>query len=137
ALGDKDFLYKQRVWYLKSTDSVCNRCSTGCSIQIDSNKDVVFRLGPRETPQAQGSFMCDEGRYGYHHADAADRIKRPLIRRRGELIPVVYVDALKELHDEFMSHIRQHPAAVWGVLSPFLTVEEAYLAAKWLKGQSQ
>jgi NADH-quinone oxidoreductase subunit G len=136
ALGDKDFLYKQRVWYLKSTESVCNRCSTGCSINVDSNKDVVFRLRPRENPQAQGFFVCDEGRYGYHHADAADRIKRPLARRGGELKPVPYDEVLAELHDDFASQIRQRPAAVWGVLSPFLTVEESYLMAKWLKGQS-
>jgi NADH-quinone oxidoreductase subunit G len=136
ALGDKDFLYKQRVWYLKSTESVCNRCSTGCSIHIDSNKDVVFRLRPRENPQSQGFFMCDEGRYGYHHADAADRIKRPLTRRAGELKPVPYDELLAELHDDFASQIRQCPNAVWGVFSPFLTVEEAYLMAKWLKTQS-
>jgi NADH-quinone oxidoreductase subunit G len=36
ALCSKDFLYKQRVWWLKTTDSVCPDCSTGCSIHIDS-----------------------------------------------------------------------------------------------------
>ena len=30
ALGDKDFLYRQRVWFLKSHDNVCANCSTGC-----------------------------------------------------------------------------------------------------------
>jgi NADH-quinone oxidoreductase subunit G len=137
ALGSKDFLYKQRVWYLKETDSVCPRCSTGCSIHVDSNKDIVFRLRPRENPQAQGYFMCDEGRYGYHHADSAIRIKRPHIRRGGELVPVPYADAVKEIRDEFTLHIRRDPATVWAILSPFLAVEEAYLAAKWLKGLSE
>ncbi|HJZ90257.1 MAG TPA: molybdopterin-dependent oxidoreductase [Gemmataceae bacterium] len=137
ALGSKDFLYKQRVWYLKSTDSVCPRCSTGCSIHVDSNKDVVFRLRPRENPQANGYFMCDEGRYGYHHADAADRIKRPLVRRGGNLVAVPYAEAVKGLQDDFADHVRKHPGAVWAVLSPFLTVEEAYLAAKWLKDRSR
>lgn len=137
ALGSKDFLYKQRVWYLKETESVCNRCSTGCSIHVDANKDVVFRLRPRENPQANGYFMCDEGRYGYHHADSAERIKRPHIRRSGNLVPVHYAEAIQELQDDFADHIRRHPAAVWGILSPFLTVEEAYLAAKWLKDQSR
>jgi NADH-quinone oxidoreductase subunit G len=136
ALGDKDFLYKQRVWYLKTTESVCSRCSTGCSINVDANKDVVFRLRPRENSQANGYWMCDEGRYGYHHADAADRIKRPLVRRSGKHVPVPYSEAVKELKDDFAEHLRKHPGAVWAVLSPFLTTEEAYLAARWLKGQS-
>jgi len=136
ALGSKDFLYKQRVWYLKETDSVCPRCSTGCSIHVDSNKDVVFRLRPRENPQAQGYFMCDEGRYGYHHADSAIRIKRPLLRRSGQLVPVAYDEVVKDVREEFEVQVRRNPAAVWAILSPFLTVEEAYLAAKWLKGLS-
>jgi NADH-quinone oxidoreductase subunit G len=137
ALGSKDFLYKQRVWYLKTTESVCGKCSTGCSIDVDTNKDVVFRLRPRENPQVNGYWICDEGRHGYHHADAADRIKRPLVRRSGKLVPVPYTKAVKELKDDLADHIRRHPGAVWAVLSPWLTTEEAYLAAKWLKGQSK
>jgi NADH-quinone oxidoreductase subunit G len=137
ALGSKDFLYKQRVWYMKSTDGVCTRCSTGCSIHVDANKDVVFRLRPRENPLANGYWMCDDGRHGYHHADAADRIKRAHVRKSGKLVPVPYAEAAKDLKDDFADHIRRHPGAVWAVLSPFLTTEEAYLAANWLKGQSK
>ncbi|MEZ6140990.1 MAG: 2Fe-2S iron-sulfur cluster-binding protein [Zavarzinella sp.] len=55
ALGSKDFLYKQRVWYLKSNDSVCAGCSTGCSIEVDTNKNVVFRLRPRENPRLRAT----------------------------------------------------------------------------------
>ena len=65
ALGAKDFLYTQRVWYLKDVDGVCSRCSAGCSIHVDANKDIVYRLRPRPNPEAQGDFICDEGRYGY------------------------------------------------------------------------
>src|SRR5882757_8930966 len=57
ALCSKDFLYKQRVWYLHDKKSVCPDCSTGCSIFVDHNKDIVFRLRPRENQQAQGYFM--------------------------------------------------------------------------------
>src|SRR5262245_28418304 len=30
ALGDVDFLYQQRVWFMKKHDGVCAGCSTGC-----------------------------------------------------------------------------------------------------------
>src|SRR6185312_15990226 len=39
ALGDKDFLYKQRVWLLKQHPGVCTGCSTGCSIFVEENQD--------------------------------------------------------------------------------------------------
>src|SRR6267378_82525 len=77
ALCSKDFLYKQRVWFLKPQKSVCADCSTGCSIFVDNNKDIVYRLRARENPQAQGYFMCDEGRYGFHYANSSQRILQP------------------------------------------------------------
>src|SRR5262245_20308915 len=76
ALGSKDFLYTQRVWYLKAADGVCPNCSTGCSVHVDQNKDIVYRLRPRVDPdsEANGYFMCDEGRWGYHYVTSPDRI---------------------------------------------------------------
>ncbi len=133
ALGSKDFLYKQRVWYLKTEDSVCPNCSTGCSVHADVNKDVLFRLRARANPQAQGSFMCDEGRYGYHYVDSAARFNRPHVRKDGKLTPLAYTDAVKAVNEEFKEAARKNATGMWLVLSPFLTVEEAYLAAKWLK----
>src|SRR5919204_600248 len=73
ALCSKDFLYKQRVWYLRTAKSVCADCSTGCSIEVDQNKDILYRLRPRENPQAQGYFMCDDGRLGYHYVNSPER----------------------------------------------------------------
>ena len=82
ALCSKDFLYKQRVWYLKEQQSVCPDCSTGCSIFVDHNKDMVYRLRPRENPKAQGYFMCDEGRFDYPYINSRERIVRPLLKPR-------------------------------------------------------
>src|SRR6516164_3432297 len=104
ALGSKDFLYKQRVWFLKPQKSVCPDCSTGCSIFVDQNKDIVYRLRPRENPRAQGYFMCDEGRFGFHYVNSEQRISRPLARARtardGEATPVSYPDILTTLRRE-------------------------------------
>jgi NADH-quinone oxidoreductase subunit G len=136
ALCSKDFLYKQRVWYLKETPSVCPNCSTGCSIDIDTNKSVVYRLRPRENPQAQGYFMCDEGRFGYHSVNDNDRFKRPLARKDGQLAPTPWAALLPELRQKVADAARSSAAAVAGMVSPFLTCEEAYLFAKYLKGLS-
>ena len=45
ALGDKDFLYQQRVWFMKKHAGVCTGCSTGCSITVEENQDT--RLSPQ------------------------------------------------------------------------------------------
>jgi NADH-quinone oxidoreductase subunit G len=137
ALCSKDFLYKQRVWFLNETPSVCAGCSTGCSIFVDSNKSIVFRLRPRENPEAQGWFMCDEGRYGFHYVKDADRIKRPQSRVNGELKPTPWASVLPELKEKFAAAAKRKPSGVAAILSPFLTCEEAFLLATYFKSLSK
>lgn len=137
ALCSKDFLYKQRVWFLRSQKSVCPDCSTGCSINIDHNKDIVYRLHPRENPLAQGYFMCDEGRFDYPYINSAGRIFQP--SQRGTTNGQVgrpWEGVLSNLRRDLRAVAQREPATIAAVLSPFLTCEEAYLFAKFIKGLS-
>jgi NADH-quinone oxidoreductase subunit G len=136
ALCSKDFLYKHRVWNLKTKQSVCADCSTGCSIWLDGNKNIVYRLRPRVNPQAQGHFMCDDGRLGYHYVNSIERFLRPMTRRAGKLTPLAWTEIVPAIRKAFQGAAREDASGVVGVLSPFLTCEEAYLLAKFLKGLS-
>src|SRR5262245_43019095 len=133
ALCSKDFLYKQRVWFLKSQKSVCAGCSTGCSIFVDHNKDIVYRLRPRTNPQAQGDFMCDEGRFDYRYVNDRARIDQPLFKKDGKQAATTWEQIIPALRGDIRKEARHNPAAIGAVLSPFLTVEEAYLLAKFFK----
>jgi len=137
ALGSKDFLYKQRVWYLKETDGVCSRCSTGCSIRVDSNKDIVYRLRARPNPEAQGHFICDEGRYGYDFTNSVERVRRPLVRTDGTFRPALWSAVTPQLRQGFTDAAAKNARGVVAVLSPFLTLEEAFLFATYFKGLSK
>jgi NADH-quinone oxidoreductase subunit G len=136
ALCSKDFLYKQRVWNLKTKETVCADCSTGCSIWLDGNKSIVYRLRPRYNPQAQGHFMCDEGRLGYDYVNSIERFLRPMMRRDGRLEQLSWTELVTLIRRAFQSAAQKDAGGVFGVLSPFLTCEEAYLLAKFLKGLS-
>lgn len=136
ALCSKDFLYKQRVWWLKIGDSVCPNCSTGCSVNVDECEDHVYRLRPRANPLAQGSFMCDEGRFGWKYIHSEQRIGLPEQRREGKVVSrdwdVVLPDARRALVDA----AKVSGKKIAAVLSPWMTVEEAYLLASYLKSLS-
>ena len=132
ALCSKDFLYKHRVWNLKTVDSVCVDCSTGCSIHLDTNKTVIYRLRPRENQQAQGWFMCDEGRLGYHYCNDDDRLSRPSI----ENSPRSWQETLDALRKDLEEAIGKDAGSVVAILSPFMTCEEAFLLSKYLKSLS-
>lgn len=128
ALGDKEFLYKQRVWFLKRHQNVCTRCSTGCSIDIEENQDRVWRLKPRENPHVNQWWMCDDGRYGYHHVHSPDRLVGAEVRHGDEHKTIEWSDVLLEITRKLGDAGR-----LAAVVSPHLTVEEAYLLCKWIR----
>jgi NADH dehydrogenase/NADH:ubiquinone oxidoreductase 75 kD subunit (chain G) len=128
ALGDKNFLYKQRVWFMKSHDGVCANCSTGCSIKIDENQDHVYRLRPRENPHVNQWWMCDEGRYGFGHVHDPARVTQLRKREGKKLVNVEWSQLVSELDTKLR---KAGPLAA--VISPQLTVEEAYLLGKYIR----
>lgn len=137
ALCSKDFLYKQRVWFLQEADSVCPGCSTGCSITVSQNKNIIYRLKPRTNPDAQGSFMCDEGRFGFKHINAGQRLSSPLVKTGDKHTHVTWDALLPRLKREISETARRLGGKFALVLSPYITVEEAYLAATYFTGLSQ
>lgn len=130
ALGDVDFLYSQRVWFMKRHAGVCGGCAQGCSIYVEENQDEIYRLKPRENPHVNQWWMCDEGRYGFKYVHRDDRQTSPRRRAAGatEAEGVEWELVLPEIEQALKK--AGHLAAV---ISPFLTVEEAYLLAKYIR----
>jgi NADH-quinone oxidoreductase subunit G len=133
ALCDKDFLYQQRVWFMKSHPGICTGCSTGCSINVEENQDHVYRLKPRTNPHVNEWWMCDEGRYGYHHVHSPDRLTEPKVKSAGsvDVQPHANIE-WSALLNEVDQRMRK-AGRLAAVLSPHLTVEEAYLLAKYIR----
>lgn len=136
ALCSKDFLYKQRVWWLKSKASVCPNCSTGCSISVDQNNETVYRLRPRYNPKAQGYFMCDEGRFGFKYVHSPDRLVAPLARGFNGRPANDWEAVLLAMQSALVEAANARPTSLAAVLSPWMTCEEAFLLAKYFKSLS-
>jgi NADH-quinone oxidoreductase subunit G len=135
ALCSKDFLYQQRVWWLKSQSSVCPGCSTGCSVTVDQNEERVYRLHPRTNEKAQGHFMCDEGRFGWKYTHSDQRLTSPEARTNGHVASSDFDSVLASVRSA-LKKAAQGKAKVAAVLSPWMTVEEAYLLSGFLKSLS-
>ncbi len=108
ALTSIDFRFRRRVWFLSSTDSVCDGCSRGCAIRVDHDLthgykkggDRVFRFRARPNPQVNDHWICDAGRGSYKRIDARDRIHQPQLRDGTVLIwPEVIERLAKALGD--------------------------------------
>ncbi len=128
ALLDKDFLFAQRVWFLKSTPSIDGITASGDNIWIEHNEGKIYRFRPRENLAVNKWWITDEVRYGWDHVHSDKRLTTPMRREFGALVACdddsAYADALDGLKQ----------AAAGGkialVLSPMLSCEDAYLLAK-------
>src|SRR5205823_4201374 len=66
----------------------------------------------------------------------APRLRQPQARTGAMLQPVRWEAAIPAIRRELKEAVARDAGTVVGVLSPFLTCEEAYLLAKYLKGLS-
>ncbi len=75
ALTSKDFRFRQRVWYLKDSNTICTGCSTGCNVKVYYNKEGAFRVMPVYNEKVNGHWMCDEGRWVYKFVNREYRLQ--------------------------------------------------------------
>lgn len=137
ALTDKDFRFKCRVWYLQKADSICPGCARGCNTEIHYNLDRpqhgegerVMRLKPRENPEVNQWWMCDEGRYGYKNIDE-NRILSPAIRHTGSS-PAVKEESWDEILNQIAYQLKESQNPIGVFLSPQMSNEELELAKKF------
>lgn len=67
ALTSVDFRFKARVWFLRSAQTVCVGCATGCNsyTDFDPRNQTVYRYRPRENMDVNRYWMCDDGMLDY------------------------------------------------------------------------
>ncbi|MFQ5806751.1 MAG: molybdopterin-dependent oxidoreductase, partial [Phycisphaerae bacterium] len=134
ALLDKDFLFKQRVWLLRSAKSVSPADSRGSTIWIDYNDQGIHRIRPRFNPEVNEWWISDEARFGWKYVNSDKRLSEPRIRRDGQWRAVRW----EELPAILRSRVEQaaqpdQGAAVAAVLSSMMSCEEAWLLAKFIR----
>ncbi|OFV87986.1 MAG: hypothetical protein A2V74_13020 [Acidobacteria bacterium RBG_16_70_10] len=84
ALLSHDFRFKMRVWFLKSHESVCPGCSTGCNVFVDERDGEVQRLRPRRNAEVNKSWLCDPGRALYKEIGVTGRLSGARVRGAGD-----------------------------------------------------
>ena len=103
SLTSKDFRFKKRVWFLKSTDGICDGCSQGCNIVHSQDSGLLYRIEPRINMEVNKWWMCDEGRYGIHHVHTPSRVMGPTDLRDGQPKGMLWGEALPHVKELFTS----------------------------------
>jgi NADH-quinone oxidoreductase subunit G len=134
ALLDKDFLFKQRVWLLKSTPSISPVDSQGQAIWVDHNVEGLHRIRPRFNEKVNTWWISDEARFGWRYVHSPKRLKQPRLRGPQGLVPARWEELPRILTDHLQSASSgSDGAAVGVVLSPMMSCEEAWLLARLVR----
>jgi len=124
AFTSRDFRFKQRVWFLKRTPTVCLGCATGCLVEAQHNENVIYRLLPRPNAETN-TWLCDYGCMTYKAVLAGDRLSKGVIKNG-------LIDLEPALR-EAASRIDEAKGAVAVLGSPWLSVEDNAALARLAK----
>jgi len=129
ALLDKDFLFAQRVWFLKKTPSIDGITASGDNISIEHNQGKIYRVKPRTNLAVNKWWITDEVRYGWKFVHSENRITTPMRRQHGSLAPTGWQRAIEQAN----AGLADSGSRLGLLVSPMLSCEDAFLLATWAK----
>jgi NADH-quinone oxidoreductase subunit G len=135
ALLDKDFLFQQRVWYLKRTPSIDGITASGDNIAIEHNEGQVYRFKPRTNVEVNRWWITDEVRYGWKFVHREDRLAMPVVRglepfERGQAADA-WALAIERVEEQMKSLVSVAQKRLALLVSPMLSCEDAYHLASY------
>ena len=135
ALTSGAYRYKTRPWEMKHVATICTHCSDGCTttLGVRPSKDgmQIVRGSNRTKSGINGEFLCIKGRYAFDFTEHPERIKQPLIRKEGHLVPTSWWEALSTVARRFVEIRDAFGGKSLGVIgSNRTTNEENYLLQK-------
>ena len=136
ALLDKDFLFQQRVWFLKKTPSIDGITASGDNLFVEHNEGTIYRIKPRRNDEINQWWITDEVRYGWKFVHSEDRYVMPSvlgeesfeISQAREAWTIGMTETNRLATDAVESGKR---LAV--LVSPMLSCEDAYHLARWAR----
>ena len=132
ALLDKDFLFAQRVWFLKKTASIDGITASGDNISVEHNEGKVYRVKPRQNDAINKHWITDEVRYGWKFVHNSERLTEPKARRYGALVEAEWPRAYRAALDGLQSAVDAGKRVAL-LVSPMLSCEEAFALATLAK----
>src|SRR5262245_5451041 len=99
ALTSGAYRYKTRPWEMNHVGTICTHCGDGCKTTLgvrrsDTGMDIV-RGDNRDKSGINGDFLCVKGRYAFDFFDHKDRLRQPLVRKNGKLVPATWEEAVE------------------------------------------
>jgi NADH-quinone oxidoreductase subunit G len=134
ALLDKDFLFKQRVWLLKSTPSISPVDAGGENIYLEYNEGIIYRIKPRFNAEVNTWWISDDTRYSYKAVHDPKRLRVAMKTQYGTQVEAPFATARETAQTELTNIAKANGAgSLYALLSPMMSIEEAWLLGTWIR----
>jgi formate dehydrogenase alpha subunit len=130
ALSMADARRKPRLCETRPVRTTCPYCGVGCQLDVYVQDGRIQHVRGAESGHNQGS-LCVKGRFALDFTAHPERLKSPLIRRDGVLVPASWDEALDLVASRLLDARQNHgPNALGFLASARCTNEENYLFQK-------
>ncbi|ADI16075.1 NADH-quinone oxidoreductase subunit NuoG [Truepera radiovictrix] len=125
ALLDATSRFRGRNWEYDHTRTTSPDDASGAAITVDARTGRIERIKAARNTQVNLDWIDDSTRFGHEYVDAPDRLKTPLVRRDGRLVPASWEEAAAFIRER-LGALAGAPVGV--VLRADATLEEGVAA---------
>jgi NADH-quinone oxidoreductase subunit G len=133
ALTSTSYRFRARPFDVVTTPSVCDHCSAGCSLTVQSRRGEIQRQLARTNLAVNEAWNCDRGRFAFTHLTAPTRVTTPRLRRDGQLVEATWAEALTTVTAALADAAGAGPGRVAVLTGGRLADEDAYAVAKYVR----
>ncbi len=133
ALTSTDYRFKSRPFDVVTAPTVCEHCSAGCTMTVQSRRGEIQRQLARTNMAVNEAWTCDKGRFGFAHLTDDVRITEPKQREGGQLTTASWAEALTAATSAIREAQAQGPGRVAVVTGSRLADEDAYVTSKYTR----
>lgn len=129
-----DVFESKSIANVQKTRTICTYCGVGCNLEVATSGGKVKSIQAPYDAEVNSGHTCLKGRYAFSFYNHPDRLRTPLIRKNGELVPATWDEAYDYLAKE-LTRIKTDfgPDYIAGISSARCTNEENYLMQKFIR----
>ena len=132
AITDRDRLRARDAIADRVVRTTCAYCGVGCQLAVHAAGPRILWIDGVDDAVVNRGHLCVKGRYAHAFVDHPDRLRSPLIRRDGQLVPASWDEAVAAVAAGF-ARVLAGGGEVGGLSSSRCTNEENYLVQKWMR----
>ncbi len=132
AISDR--FHSKAVEATRKVRTICSYCGVGCNLEVSLRDCEVLSIRAPWNAEVNQGHTCLKGRYAFRFYNHPDRLKSPLLKKEGQLVPVTWDEAYSFIAEKLLK-IRDHLGAdaIAGISSSRCTNEENFLMQKFMR----